>query len=62
MAGGTYEQPLDASFYTYDTTRDGKIIIQAMYDADKVHELTDGIDWSSIAVDPNCETTEEGYE
>ena len=62
VAGGTYEQPLDASFYTYDTTRDGKIIIQAMYDADKVHELTDGIDWSSIAVDPNCETTEEGYE
>ncbi|MEE8715704.1 MAG: FAD-binding protein [Coriobacteriales bacterium] len=60
-AGGDYEAEPDASFYTYDPTRDGKIIVQAMFDADKVHELTDGIDWSSIAVDPNCETTEEGY-
>ena len=62
VAGGTYEQEPDASFYTYDVTRNGKIIVQAMFDADKVHELTDGIDWASIAVDPNCETTEEGYQ
>lgn len=62
VAGGTYEQEPDASFYTYDTTRNGKIIVQAMFDADKVHELTDGIDWASLAVDPNCETTEEGYQ
>jgi len=60
--GSQYEQELDASFYTYDVTRSGKIIVQAMFDAEKVHELTDGIDWSAIAVDPNCETTEEGYQ
>lgn len=62
VAGGTYEQEPDASFYTYDVTRNGKIIVQAMFDADKVHELTDGIDWAALAVDPTCETTEEGYQ
>lgn len=62
VAGGTYEQEPDASFYTYDVTRNGKIIVQAMFDADKVHELTDGIDWASLAVNPDCETTEEGYQ
>ena len=61
VEGGTYEQEPDETFYTYDVTRNGKIIVQAMFDADKVHELTDDIDWSSIDVDPDCETTEEGY-
>ncbi len=61
-AGADYEQDLDESFYTYDVTRSGKIIIQAQVDAEKVHELTDDIDWASLAVDPNCEQTEEGYQ
>ena len=61
-AGADYEQEPDESFYTYDITRDGKIIIQAMYDADKVHELTDDIDWASLEVNPDCDTTEEGYQ
>ena len=60
--GGAYAQDIDESFYTYDVTRNGKIIIQAMFDADKVKELTADIDWASLAVDPNCETTEEGYQ
>jgi succinate dehydrogenase/fumarate reductase flavoprotein subunit len=62
VAGGTYEQDLDETFYTYDVTRNGKILVQAMFDAEKVHELTDDVDWDAIAVDPDCETTEEGYQ
>lgn len=62
VAGACYEQDIDESFYTYDPTRNGKIIIQAMFDVDKVKELTSGIDWAGLAVNPDCETTEEGYQ
>lgn len=44
-----------------DEARAGKIIVQAMYDAQVARDLTRDVDWASIAVGPADDTTEEGY-
>lgn len=61
-SGADYECEPDASFYTYDTTRNGKVIVQAMFDPEVCRSLTNGVSWSTLAVNPSCETTEAGYQ
>ena len=59
-AGHDYEQELDSSFYTYDVSRDGKIIIQAMFDPDYCNEVKNSIDFSALEIGES-DGTEEGY-
>lgn len=60
-AGFDYEQDLDSTFYEYNVGRDGKIIVQAMFDPEYCNEVKNTIDFGALAIDPDCENTEEGY-
>ena len=59
-AGREYECEPDETFYTYNVGRDGKIIVQAMFDADYCNEFKAGVDFKALSIGES-DGTEEGY-
>ena len=61
-AGSEYECDPDETFYTYNVGRDGKIIVQAMFDADYCNNFKAGIDFEALKAQiGESDGTEEGY-